>query len=96
MTVRISGFRPEFRQKNRIWSFFHVVLVLGFPAGCTLMTAQTNRIFVKVDGSDLNDGKSWTNAFKTIQQALFVADTITNIDDIWVARGTYYPDKGPT
>ncbi len=46
---------------------------------------------VKVNGDDSKDGSSWPNALKTVQKALSVA---TIGDEIWVAKGTYYPDEG--
>jgi hypothetical protein len=36
-------------------------------------------------------GNSWTNAAKELADALQAAKTNTNIKQIWVARGTYYP-----
>jgi uncharacterized repeat protein (TIGR02543 family) len=43
-----------------------------------------------VAGGD-NDGSSWPNAYRTIQEALVGA---TPGDYIWVARGTYRPNQG--
>ena len=48
--------------------------------------------YVKSAGNDNNDGKSWANAFKTLQTALATGGV--NGDQIWVAAGTYYPDEG--
>jgi hypothetical protein len=39
-------------------------------------------------GSDLNTGRSWNEAFATLQKALSVA---TDNDQIWIAEGTYTP-----
>jgi hypothetical protein len=48
--------------------------------------------FVKTDGDDAKDGKSWSNAFKTLQKAL---TTSVSGDKIWVRIGVYFPDEGP-
>lgn len=47
---------------------------------------------MKADATGANDGSSWTNAFTKLQDALFQA--CPNITQIWVAKGTYYPDEG--
>ena len=36
-------------------------------------------------------GNSWTNATKELADALYAAKTNTNIQQIWVAQGTYHP-----
>ena len=44
---------------------------------------------VRLDGNDAaNDGKSWSNAFATVQKAL---DASTSGDQIWVAAGEHKP-----
>jgi hypothetical protein len=50
--------------------------------------------YVDVDnGSDSNDGKTWSNSFKTIQAALNLAQVFVT-DTILIANGTYYPTDG--
>jgi hypothetical protein len=49
---------------------------------------ENARRYVKTTGSDENDGLSWDTAKATLQVAL--EDAVAG-DDIWVARGTYYP-----
>jgi len=38
------------------------------------------------------DGSTWDNAYATVQDALYA--TNSQVGDIWVAEGTYYPDEG--
>lgn len=49
------------------------------------VSAKTIR-FVKVDGT--GDGSSWANAASNIQTMI---DNSTSGDEVWVAKGTYYP-----
>lgn len=52
----------------------------------------TGDVFVKLDGDDTNDGRSWATAFKTINQALGAIDSDNDTHQIvWVAEGTYSP-----
>ena len=48
------------------------------------------RLFVKYDASGSNNGTSWNDAYNSLQSALDVA---VSGDEIWVARGTYYPSQ---
>lgn len=54
--------------------------------------AFARRYFVSKDsGNDSNAGFSWSGALKNLQTAISLAG---NGDEIWVAKGTYYPDEG--
>ncbi len=57
--------------------------------------ADPERLYVKATGgSDANDGRSWKQAFATLQKALDVADTaLGRTYEIWMAAGTYSPTK---
>ena len=50
--------------------------------------AQTKRYVNASIVGGANDGSSWGNAFKDLQNALSVSNAT---DQIWVAKGTYYP-----
>lgn len=71
-------------RKNLLLSFLLLLLY------STSVLAQTT-YYVSKTGHDGNDGTTWTGAFLTLQKALDVA---VSGDQIWVAKGTYYPDEG--
>ena len=41
-----------------------------------------------------NDGSSWIDAFTYLQDAFTLANSCSNVREIWVAAGVYYPDEG--
>lgn len=62
--------------------------------GCTLCLTSGNIVYVKASAAGANNGKSWTDAFTDLQAALVVANTCSDVTDIWVAAGTYKPTTG--
>ena len=50
-------------------------------------------IFVDDNAAGGNNGMDWENAFLYLQDALAYAGAHPDIDEIWVAAGTYYPDE---
>jgi hypothetical protein len=57
---------------------------------CTCQ-ANAGTVFVNVNAIGANNGSSWNDAFVHFQDALTAA---TAADDIWIAKGVYYPDRG--
>ncbi|HSK13321.1 MAG TPA: LamG-like jellyroll fold domain-containing protein, partial [Phnomibacter sp.] len=55
---------------------------------------EENILFVNANATGDNNGTSWANAFIQLQDALALATGCSNITEIWVAAGTYYPDEG--
>jgi len=60
------------------------------PASCP----GGNRLYVNAAAPAGGSGTSWATAFKHLQDALMTGAGCTNISEIWVARGTYLPDRG--
>ncbi len=60
-------------------------------AAMTTYFAAIPRIYVRQGASGANDGTSWTDAFVDLQDAMEAA---ANGSTIWVAGGTYRPDRG--
>jgi len=52
---------------------------------------EIQRLYVRADAQGPFDGLTWNTAFKDLQNALSRAAQGT---EIWVARGTYRPDRG--
>ncbi|MCB9298944.1 MAG: SBBP repeat-containing protein, partial [Lewinellaceae bacterium] len=50
--------------------------------------------YVNDNASGANTGASWADAFNNLQDALTQAAACPNVDEIWVAAGTYTPGQG--
>jgi hypothetical protein len=48
-------------------------------------------LYVNASAAGANTGVSWANAFTSLQSALTAAKRCTNVTQIWVAKGSYYP-----
>jgi len=62
----------------------HLLFTLLFGGSLVSLSAQT---YVRANATGANDGSSWTDAYRNLQDAL--ADPV--VTEIWVARGTYRP-----
>jgi predicted outer membrane repeat protein len=68
-----------------------VLIILAF--NCTCVFAG-KIIYVDDDANGVNDGSSWQNAYKYLQDALADANSFEKPVEIRVAQGIYKPDKG--
>jgi predicted outer membrane repeat protein len=51
-------------------------------------------LYVDDDAPGANNGVSWVDAFRDLQDALRVAPMLHQVNEIHVAKGTYNPDRG--
>ncbi len=73
---------------NKLYSVSYV----GGDGNDVVLTAHgSETLFVDGDAMAGGDGQSWGTAFNTLQDALAIAVSGT---EIWVAEGVYYPDEG--
>ncbi len=49
------------------------------------------RLYVNAGAGGVNTGLSWSDAFTSLESALSLARKCSQITEIWVAGGTYYP-----
>ena len=76
------------------------VMACSQPAGYVANASDCNDgstlnqsiIYVNKNATGTNNGFSWVNAFTNLQEAL--AYSCGTITQLWVAKGTYYPDEG--
>ncbi|MEE9296537.1 MAG: hypothetical protein V3W34_16455 [Phycisphaerae bacterium] len=62
----------------------------GVPDEC-----EPSVLFVDAGATGINNGTSWADAFTDLQDALDVArGSVGYVDNIWVAKGSYAPDRG--
>lgn len=56
-----------------------------------LQIGRNRVIYVNSSAAMGGDGTSWTKAYRSLQDALYKA---VEGNEVWVASGTYYPDRG--
>jgi len=62
-----------------------------------LTAAPPSRLHVRPGGTGSGDGSSWTNAMDDVQAAISAAVRSRGaVQEIWVAAGTYRPNRGVT
>jgi hypothetical protein len=61
--------------------------------GSFAQTSSSNIVYVNGNATGLNNGTSWKDAYTKLQDGLAAA---VSGNQIWVAKGTYYPDEGGT
>lgn len=67
-----------------------LMLTVGVGALASPCSGQT-QVFVDATAPGGGDGTSWTQAYNDLQDAL---ESATQLTEIWIAQGTYYPDRG--
>ncbi len=73
----------------RTFIFTAMAIILTTVTNLQVAEAITIR-YVNPSASGANNGTTWANAYTDLQSALVDSD-LGNLDQIWVAAGTYYP-----
>lgn len=67
-----------------------LAMLLLLPAGL----AAHAQVYVDAGATGANDGTSWADAYIHLQDGLQRARQAGQPKEVWVAAGTYYPDRG--
>ena len=68
-----------------------VMLLILLGTACTALAGKI--VYVDDDANGLNNGTSWQNAYKYLEDALVDANSVEKPVEIWVAAGIYKPDR---
>ncbi|MEM8899164.1 MAG: choice-of-anchor Q domain-containing protein, partial [Bacteroidota bacterium] len=52
-----------------------------------------SRLYVDTDATGSEDGSTWDNSFVDLQEALSFARSCDEVEEIWIAKGTYFPSQ---
>jgi predicted outer membrane repeat protein len=73
-------------------NYFNSLLLIAALVGAGHLSAEV--IYVNVNNlNPIKDGTSWRTAFNSLQDGLDAAEASPGWNDIWVARGVYFPSK---
>lgn len=76
--------------------------VWGLYATCALLALASNPasaqsiLYVNAASGGTQNGLGWETAFSSLQDAIDAATSTPSVNQIWVAAGTYRPDRGQT
>ncbi|MCB0542919.1 MAG: hypothetical protein KDC70_05360, partial [Saprospiraceae bacterium] len=57
-------------------------------------SGSLTRVYVDQNAAPNGDGSTWASAYQSLQDGLLRAAGCIDVEEIWVAAGTYYPDEG--
>ncbi len=77
--------------KKHILMIFFCLALLSLSNKLVGAEETQTCVYVKSDATGSLDGTSWTDAYTSLSDALTFASNNSDITQIWVAQGTYYP-----
>lgn len=90
--VQAAGLTPSTTYYYKAFAINSIGVGYSDAESFTTETVANLYFVNQANGNDANDGKSWANAFATIQMALDAAVPQESQEiEIWVAAGTYTP-----
>lgn len=90
-----DAFHSDFRIRFRLASALNQPTWFVDDVSVIDIQAELPVLFVSANALGGGTGASWGSAYNDLQQALSVARCSAGvIEEIWVAEGTYYPDRG--
>jgi len=90
-----DAFHDRFRIRFRVENAANQAVWFIDDVSVSAFNPEQPMLFVRAEAPPGGSGTSWASAFNDLQEALSVAACSRSVvEEIWLARGTYKPDRG--